>query len=72
VWRNSSLCGGRLKLARHLGVTEHQVSEWVEGKSLPPYPQFQAAIEIILDAHAGQDPRAGWHALDSWLDEGRA
>jgi len=60
--RAQVLCGGQIQLARRLGVSPFEVSQWIGGNSQPPYSQFQAAVEILLDAHEGQEPRAGWRA----------
>lgn len=40
--------GGVAELARHLGVSEGALRNWLEGREEPPQMVFLAAIEIIL------------------------
>ena len=40
--------GGVAQLAKHLGVSEPAVRNWLEAREEPPQMVFLAAIEIIL------------------------
>lgn len=42
------ILGGVAALARHLGVSEAALRNWLEGRDDPPQMVFLAAIEIIL------------------------
>jgi hypothetical protein len=42
------ILGGVAPLARHLGLSETALRNWLEGKDDPPQMVFLAAIEIIL------------------------
>lgn len=42
------ILGGVEQLARHLGVSEAAVRNWLEGREDPPQMVFLAAIEIVL------------------------
>jgi hypothetical protein len=46
-----ALRGGREGLATFLGVPEEELAEWVAGKSGPPRPVFEKAMEVILAEH---------------------
>lgn len=43
--------GSRESLAEFLGVHPSQVAIWMSGKSGPPRPVFERAMEIILAEH---------------------
>jgi hypothetical protein len=53
------LQGGRDRLARFLGVPRSDLDEWLEGRTGPPRPVFERAMEIILAEH---DRRAAQEA----------
>lgn len=40
--------GGAAQLAKHLGLSEAALRNWLEGREEPPQMVFLAAIEIIL------------------------
>ena len=42
------ILGGTEQLARHLGVSEPALRNWLEGREDPPQMVFLAAIEIVL------------------------
>ena len=46
-----ALRGGREGLASFLGVREAELEEWVTGRTGPPRPVFEKAMEVILEEH---------------------
>jgi hypothetical protein len=42
------ILGGVASLARHFGVSETALRNWLEGREEPPQMVFLAAVEIIL------------------------
>ena len=42
------ILGGVPQLARHFGVSEAALRNWLEGREEPPQMVFLAAVEVIL------------------------
>jgi len=42
------ILGGVAPLARHLGIPEATLRDWLEGRDDPPQMVFLAAVEIVL------------------------
>src|SRR3954452_16553207 len=58
--RASEICGGYNALRAHLGVSEHVLKQWLEGKVPLPERAFLKAADIVLEddiARAQQDRR---------------
>jgi DNA-binding transcriptional regulator YdaS (Cro superfamily) len=44
----AELLGGMGELAKHLGVTEKQLAEWVAGRASPPPEMLLKAVDPII------------------------
>lgn len=42
------ILGGVDQLAKHLGLSDNAVRDWLEGRDDPPQMVFLAAVEIVL------------------------
>jgi hypothetical protein len=51
------ILGGVAQLARHLGVSEAGLRNWLEGREDPPPLAFLASVEIVL-LHLEQSGRS--------------
>jgi hypothetical protein len=61
IKRAIEITGDAKKLCRQLGVGEHALQLWSDGRATVPSPVFQALIDLILDddlARAAQDRRS--------------
>ena len=55
--RAAANLGSTEKLAARLDVQPGELAPWLAGKAFPPQPVFEAALELILDAHCAAVPR---------------
>jgi hypothetical protein len=61
IKRAIEITGDAKKLCRQLGVNEHALQLWSDGRATAPGPVFQALIDLILEddlARAAQDRRS--------------
>jgi hypothetical protein len=59
--RAADIAGGRPELAGYLGVSEHTLSFWMQGKARIPGRVFLAATDLVLaddEARAAEDRRS--------------
>jgi hypothetical protein len=61
IKRAIEITGDAKKLCRQLGVNEHALQLWLDGRATAPSPVFQALIDLILEddlLRAAQDRRS--------------
>ena len=42
-----STLGSRERLARHLGVSEEQIEQWMQGQGKPPTRVYMTALDLV-------------------------
>jgi transposase-like protein len=61
IKRAIQITGNAKQLCRQLGVNEHALQLWLDGRATAPGPVFQALIDLVLQddlARAAQDRRS--------------
>jgi hypothetical protein len=61
IKRAIAITGDAKELCRRLGVNQHSLQLWLDGRATAPGPVFQALIDLILDddlMRAAQDRRS--------------